>query len=80
MLKNKVQIARESIKTTLDMLELPGPLSGQWTPTESEFGSALVMCVRAHNRMPPNENPGSAPDIGRLLICSCDFVIYLEFI
>ena len=60
MLKNKAQIARESIKTTL---ELPGPLSGPWTPAESEFGSALVMCVRAHNllRPPPNENPGSAP-------------------
>ena len=46
MLKNKAQIARESIKTTL---ELPGPLSGSWTPAESEFGFALVMCVRAHN-------------------------------
>ena len=44
MLKNKTQIARESIKTTL---ELPGPLSGPWTPTESEFSSALVMCVLA---------------------------------
>ena len=28
MLKNKAQIARESIKTTL---EFPGPLSGPWT-------------------------------------------------
>ena len=46
MLQNKAQIVRESIKTTL---ELPGPISGPWTPTESEFGSALVMCVRAHN-------------------------------
>ena len=42
MLKNKAQIAWESIKTTL---ELPGP----WPPAESEFGSALVMCVLAHN-------------------------------
>ena len=54
MLKNKAQIARESIKTSL---ELPGPLSGPWTPAESEFGSALVMCVPAHNilraRPPP---------------------------
>ena len=67
MLKNKAQIARESIITTL---ELPGPLSGPWTPAESEFGSALVMCVRAHNLLRPpqkkkkkneNENPGSAP-------------------
>ena len=33
--KNKAQIARESIKTTL---ALPGP----WTPAESEFGYALV--------------------------------------
>ena len=40
------QIARESIKTTL---ELPGPLSGPWTPAESEFGSALVMCIPARN-------------------------------
>ena len=44
MLKNKAQIARKSIKTTL---ELPGPLSGPWTPAESEFGSALTMCMRA---------------------------------
>ena len=61
MLKNKAQIARESIKTTL---ELPGPLSGPWTPAESEFGSALIMCVRAHLLRPPppfNEKPGSAP-------------------
>ena len=50
MLKNKAQIARESIKTTL---ELPGPLSGPWTPAESEFGSALVMCVRANNLLRP---------------------------
>ena len=41
MLKNKAQIAQESIKTTL---ELPWPLSGPWTPAESEFGSVLVMC------------------------------------
>ena len=39
MLKNKAQIAQESIKTTL---ELPGPLSGPWTPAKCEFGSALV--------------------------------------
>ena len=61
MLKNEAQIARESIKTTL---ELPGPLSGPWTPDVSEFGFALVMCVRAHNLLrpppPPNENPGPA--------------------
>ena len=31
MLKNEAQIARESIKTTL---ELPGPLSGPWTPAK----------------------------------------------
>ena len=60
MLKNKAQIAQEKIKTTL---ELPGPLSGPWTPAESEFCSVLVMCVRAHNLLCPplNENPGSAP-------------------
>ena len=50
MLKNKAQIARESIKTTL---ELPGPLNGPWTPAESEFGSALVMCVQADNLLRP---------------------------
>ena len=55
----KAQIARESIKTTL---ELPGPLSGPWTPAKSEFGFALVMCVRAHKLLPTplNENRGSA--------------------
>ena len=59
MLKNKAQRARESIKT---ILELPGPLSRPWTPAESGFGSALVMCVRAHNLLRPlNVNPGSAP-------------------
>ena len=67
MLKNKAQIAQESIKTALD---LPGPFSGPWTPAESEFSSALVMCVRPNNfARPPkkkkkkkNPNPGSAPD------------------
>ena len=49
-LESKTQIARESIKTTL---ELQGPLSGPWTPAESEFGSALVMCVPAHNLLRP---------------------------
>ena len=46
MLKNKAQIARERIKTTLE-------LAGLWTPAESEFGSALIMCVRAHNLLRP---------------------------
>ena len=58
MLKNKAQIARESIKTTL---ELPGP----WTPAKSEFGSVLVMCLLTQPFAPPpppNENPGSAPE------------------
>ena len=50
MLKNKAQIARESIKITP---EFPGPLSGPWTPAESEFGPALVMCVLAQNLSPP---------------------------
>ena len=54
MLKNNAQIARESIKTTL---ELPGPLSAPWTPAESEFGSALVMCVREHNLLRPPPPP-----------------------
>ena len=46
MLTNKAQIARESFKTTL---ELPGPLSGPWTP------AALVMFMLVHNllRLPP---------------------------
>ena len=48
MLKNKAQIARESIKTTL---ELPGPFSGPWTSAESEFGfcarnvRAIIFCA-----------------------------------
>ena len=60
MLKSTAEIARESIKTTP---ELPWPLNGPWTPAESQSGTALVMCVRAHNllRPPPHENPGSAP-------------------
>ena len=43
-------MARESTKTTP---ELPGPLSGPWTPAESESGSALVMCMQAHNLLRP---------------------------
>ena len=61
MLKNEAQIAGESIKTTL---ELPGPLSGPWTPAESELSFALVMCMLAHNLLAPpplSENPGSPP-------------------
>ena len=61
MLKFKAQIERESIKT---ILQIPVPLSGPWAPAESEFGFALVMCVRAHNLLrthAPPENPGSAP-------------------
>ena len=54
MLKNKAQIARESIKITP---ELPGPLRRPWTPAESEFGSALVMCVLAHNLLRPPPPP-----------------------
>ena len=72
MLKNKAQIARETIKITL---ELPGLFSGPWTPAESEFDSARVMCVLAHNLLHPlNENPGSAPG-------SCpnnDFSLHIE--
>ena len=56
MFKNKVQIARETIKITL---ELPGP----WTPAESEFGFALI-CACGHIIFctPLNKNPGSAPE------------------
>ena len=63
MLKNKAQIARESNKTPL---ELPGPLRGPWTPAESEFGFALVMCVRAHNllRPPPPQMKILDPPLG----------------
>ena len=50
MLKNKAPIALETIKTTP---ELPGPLSRPWTPAESEFGSALVMSMLAHNLLRP---------------------------
>ena len=54
MLKNKAQEIRKSIKTTI---ELPGHLSGPWTLANSEFGSALVMCVRAHNLLRPPPPP-----------------------
>ena len=64
MLKNKAQIAaRERQKPR----ELPGHLSGHWTPAAPYWGTSgfsLVMCMRAHNllRPPPlNENPGLAP-------------------
>ena len=50
MHKNKAQIARESIKT---IIELPGVLGGPWTPAESEFVSTIVMCVLAHNLLRP---------------------------
>ena len=68
MLQNRAQIARESMKK---LLELPGPLSGPWTPAERDSGFALVMCVRAHNLLlpppPPYENPGFAPVKGEWL-------------
>ena len=73
MLKNKGQIARDGIKTTL---EPSRALKRALDPTQSEFGSALVMCMRAHNLLrppPPNENPDSAPEscqkswIGKIL-------------
>ena len=44
------RIVRETINTTL---KLPGPLSGPWTPAESEFGSALILCMLAHNLLRP---------------------------
>ena len=44
MLKNEAQIASENSKTTL---EFPTNLA------KSELGSALVMCVRAHNLLRP---------------------------
>ena len=50
MLKSKAQIAREIIKRTQ---EIPGPFSGPWTHAESDFGSTLVMFVRAHNCLRP---------------------------
>ena len=79
MLKNKAQIARESIKRTL---ELSGPFSGPWTPAKSEFGSAFVMCVLAHNllRPPINENPGSAPAELYGSGCACVFEFGLSAI
>ena len=54
MRKNKAQIAWESIKTTL---EFQGPLCGPWTPAKSEFGSALIMCLQAHNLLCPPPPP-----------------------
>ena len=65
MIKNKAQIARETIKTTL---ELPGPLSGSWTPAEREFTSALVMCVLAYNilRPPPPQMKILDPPLFRI--------------
>ena len=52
-------------------LELPGPLSGPWTPAESEFSSAFVL--QAHNLLRPlNENPGSAPVRTRVFVANTD--------
>ena len=65
--------AQESIKTTL---ELPGLLSGPWTAAESEFGSALVMCIGAHNLWPPPKKkkkkmkiPWIRPDVTTAYLC-----------
>ena len=49
-LKIRLRLPKRPLKQNL---ELPGPLSGPWTPAESEFGSALVMCVRAHHFLRP---------------------------
>ena len=46
MLKNKAQIALNNPRA-----------SRAWTPAESEFGSALVMCVRAHTLLCPPPPP-----------------------
>ena len=56
MIKYRAQrVAREGIKTTI---ELGGPAFKG--PAESELGSVLVMCVRAHN-------PGSTPEEVRVV-------------
>ena len=66
-LSQNAQIARESIKKNR---ELPGPLSGPWTPAVRDFGlrardeRARAKKLRASPPppppwIPPNENPGS---------------------
>ena len=50
MLKNKAQIARESIKKPQ---ELPGPLSGPWTPAVSEFFGLRIRDVRVSTYFAP---------------------------
>ena len=59
MLKNKAQIARESIKTTL---EFPGPLSGPWTRGVDPGGGG----GGGGDSRPPNENMGGG---GNISIC-----------
>ena len=65
MLKNKAQIARESIKKTPKSFQVSGPLNGPWIPAVREFGLRDRDDVRARTLIfsaaPLNENPGSAP-------------------
>ena len=67
--KNKAQIytTREHQRPR----ELPGPLSGPWTPAVRDFGFR-VRDVHAHTVIiycaPLNENPGSAPALNDILV------------
>ena len=67
MFNNKAQIARE--RALKQPYGFQCPYAG---PAESEFSSALVMCVRAHNLLrpppPPHENPGSASVMNTILL------------
>ena len=49
MLQNRAQIAWESTQKKKTSRALGGP----WTPAEWDSGFAIVMCVRAHNLLPP---------------------------
>ena len=70
MLKNKAQIARKSIKTSL---HLPGPA----TPAESEFGFALVMCVQAHNLLrPPPPIKILDPPVFKAICSRCESIFH----
>ena len=59
------------------MLKNKAHIAQEQTPVDSEIGSAFVMCVRAHNLLPP------PPPIPRMKILdprnnSCKAVAYLD--
>ena len=47
--KIRLRLHERALKQPQSFLRARGP----WTPAESEFGSALVMCVLAHNLLRP---------------------------